>query len=133
MAKLGRTSTKVDKPQPLVGKELLEKVRQLSGSKSSKAEACGYYIITKAGVRRVKLLAFMNALLEAEGILKDKEVKGNGRIGKVASYKASVQRNGNLLIGSAYTKQLNLEPGDEFEISLGRRDIRLTRVMNEDN
>jgi len=39
-----------------------------------------------------------------------------------------VQSNGNLLIGSAYTKQMNLQPGDEFEISLGRKHIRLKQI-----
>jgi hypothetical protein len=33
--------------------------------------------------------------------------------------------NGNLLIGKAYTAQLGLQPGDPFQIQLGRRQIRL--------
>lgn len=33
--------------------------------------------------------------------------------------------NGNLLVGKAYTTQLGLQPGDVFEIKLGRRQIRL--------
>jgi hypothetical protein len=36
-----------------------------------------------------------------------------------------VQFNGNLLVGKAYTAQLGLEPGDEFEIKLGRKQIKL--------
>ena len=36
-----------------------------------------------------------------------------------------VQGNGNLLIGKAYTCTLNLEPGDEFDIKLGKKAIRL--------
>ena len=38
---------------------------------------------------------------------------------------ATVQGNGNLLIGKAYTALLELNPGDEFEIKLGRKQIRL--------
>jgi len=38
---------------------------------------------------------------------------------------ATVQGNGNLLIGKAYTAMLNLKPGDEFEIKLGRKQIKL--------
>ena len=38
---------------------------------------------------------------------------------------AKVQGNGNLLIGKAYTAMLNLEPGDEFDIKLGKKAIRL--------
>ena len=37
---------------------------------------------------------------------------------------ATVQGNGNLLIGKAYTAQLGLQPGDPFQIQLGRRQIR---------
>jgi len=39
-----------------------------------------------------------------------------------------VQSNGNLLIGSAYTTQLGLKPGDEFEITLGRKHIHLKQL-----
>ena len=33
--------------------------------------------------------------------------------------------NGNLLVGKAYTAQLGLQPGDPFQIQLGRRQIKL--------
>lgn len=52
--------------------------------------------------------------------------------GRSASYRITVQSNGNLLIGSAYTKQMGLKPGDEFEISLGRKHIRLTQLGSGD-
>ena len=52
--------------------------------------------------------------------------------GRSASYRISVQSNGNLLIGSAYTKQMGLEPGDEFIITLGKKHIRLKQVDPED-
>jgi len=38
---------------------------------------------------------------------------------------ATVQGNGNLLVGKAYTAMLGLQPGDEFEIKLGRKQVRL--------
>ena len=41
------------------------------------------------------------------------------------SYTAKVQGNGNLLIGKAYTAMLDLHPGDEFDIKLGKKAIRL--------
>jgi hypothetical protein len=43
-----------------------------------------------------------------------------------------VQSNGNLLIGAAYTKQMELRPGDEFEISLGRKHIHLKQLDREE-
>ena len=36
--------------------------------------------------------------------------------------------NGNLLVGSAYTTQLGLQPGDEFEIKLSNKQIPLVPV-----
>jgi bifunctional DNA-binding transcriptional regulator/antitoxin component of YhaV-PrlF toxin-antitoxin module len=48
-----------------------------------------------------------------------------GKAGRSLSYVATVQGNGNLLIGKAYSALLDLKPGDEFEIKLGRKQIRL--------
>ena len=50
---------------------------------------------------------------------------GIGKGGRKLSYVATVQGNGNLLIGKAYTALLDLKAGDEFEIKLGRKQIRL--------
>ncbi|HIK46382.1 MAG TPA: AbrB family transcriptional regulator [Leptolyngbyaceae cyanobacterium M65_K2018_010] len=120
------TNTKV---KPLTGPELVQKVKELESlSKEEKAKACGYYSLTPSGKPRVNMMKFMNALIEAEGIHLDSNQNGNGRGGRSASYKITVQSNGNLLIGSAYTKQMGLKPGDEFEISLGRKHIRLTQL-----
>ena len=115
--------------EPLTGKALLKKVKELEqASKEEKAKACGYYTTTKKGVARVNMMKFLNALIEAEGIQLDSTQTANGRGGRSASYRITVQANGNLLIGSAYTKQMGLQPGDEFEISLGRKHIRLKQI-----
>ena len=55
-------------------------------------------------------------------------IGGVGKGGRKLSYVATVQGNGNLLIGKAYTALLDLKPGDEFEIKLGRKQIRLMPV-----
>ena len=113
----------------LKGKALLKKVEELEHlSKEEKAKTCGYYTVTKQGVTRVNMMKFLNALIEAKGIQIDSTQSGNGRGGRSASYRITVQSNGNLLIGSAYTKQMGLKPGDEFEITLGRKHIRLTQL-----
>ncbi len=115
--------------KPLIGEELLQKVKELDDlSKDDKAKACGYYSLTKAGSPRVNMMKFLNALIEAEGIQLDVAQNGNGRGGRSASYRITVQSNGNLLIGSTYTKQMGLKPGDEFEITLGRKHIRLKQL-----
>ncbi|MGB7379123.1 MAG: AbrB family transcriptional regulator, partial [Rivularia sp. (in: cyanobacteria)] len=79
----------------------------------------------------VNMMKFLNALIDAEGIQLDSSSGANGRGGRSASYRISVQSNGNLLIGSAYTKQMGLEPGDEFIITLGKKHIRLKQVDPE--
>ncbi|BAY30469.1 hypothetical protein NIES37_25600 [Tolypothrix tenuis PCC 7101] len=124
---------KQKKIEPLVGEDLLKKVKELENeSKEEKAKKCGYYTVTKNGIERVNMMKFLNALIDAEGIQLDSSPSANGRGGRSASYRISVQSNGNLLIGSAYTKQMNLKPGDEFLITLGKKHIRLRQVDPED-
>jgi hypothetical protein len=117
------------KIEPLTGEALLKKVKELESlSKEEKAKECGYYTITKNGIERVNMMKFLNALIDAEGIELDSTSNTNGRGGRSASYRISVQSNHNLLIGSAYTKQMGLEPGDEFEITLGKKHIHLKQL-----
>ncbi len=124
--------SKSNQPEPLTGQALLDKVKDLGNlSKEEKARECGYYTQTKNGVERVNMMKFLNALIDAEGIELDSTSSGQGRGGRSASYRISVQSNHNLLIGSAYTKKMGLEPGDEFEITLGRKHIHL-RQLGED-
>lgn len=127
--------TKKVETAPLSGAELVEKVKELGNlSKEEKARACGYYTVTKDGLERVNMMKFYNALLAADdGIELDNKHPLNGRGGRSASYRISVQSNGNLLIGSAYTKQMDLEPGDEFTITLGRKHIHLKQVTDDDD
>ncbi len=125
--------SKKKKIEPLTGEALLKKVKELENlSKEEKARECGYYTVTKNGVERVNMMKFLNALIDAEGIELDGKQNANGRGGRSASYRISVQSNGNLLIGSAYTKQMELKPGDEFEISLGRKHIHLKQIDQDE-
>ena len=125
--------TKNKQSIPLTGQALVNKVRQLeSHSREDKAKACGYYTETKKGLKRVNMMKFLNALIDAEGIDLDISSNGKGKGGRSASYRISVQNNYNLLIGAAYTKQMGLEPGTEFEIVLGRKHIRLEQIGFED-
>lgn len=124
---------KQKKIEPLVGEDLLRKVKELENlSKEEKAKQCGYYTVTKNGIERVNMMKFLNALIDAEGIQLDTSPSANGRGGRSASYRISVQSNGNLLIGSAYTKQMGLQAGDEFIITLGKKHIRLRQVDSDE-
>ena len=109
----------------LTGSELLIKVKELGDAgKSEIVRACGYVSTKKDGAERLNFTAFYEALLDAKGV----EIGVSSKLGKAGrklSYVATVQGNGNLLVGKAYTAMLDLHPGDEFEIKLGRTQIRL--------
>jgi hypothetical protein len=80
----------------LIGTELLAKVKELGdASKSDLVRSAGYVSTKKDGTERLNFTA------------------------------TKIQFNGNLLVGKAYTAQLGLKPGDEFEIKLGRKQIQL--------
>ena len=114
----------------LTGSDLLAKVKELGDiSKSDLVRACGYVSTKKNGSERLNFTAFYEALLEAKGVsLGDTGSAGIGKGGRKLSYIATVQGNGNLLIGKAYTALLDLKAGDEFEIKLGRKQIRLLPI-----
>ena len=118
----------------LTGSDLLNKVKDLGDvSKSDLVRVCGYVSHKKDGSERLNFTAFYEALLDAKGVsLGSGGVGGVGKGGRKLSYVATVQGNGNLLIGKAYTALLDLTPGDEFEIKLGRKQIRLTPVGESD-
>ena len=119
----------VQEIKPLEGEALINKIKEMpTSSKEEKAKACGYYSVTKNGLERVNMMKFLNALLDAEEISFLSRSDEHGHVGRSASYRITVQSNGNLLIGSAYTKQLGLKPGDEFSINLGRKHIKLVSL-----
>jgi len=120
--------------KPMTGTDLVDQVKQLNNlTREEKAKACGYVAVEKDGSERIKTIAFLNALLDAEGIdLGSQSSHENGRRGRKLSYRISVQSNGNLLVGRAYTQALELEPGDEFEVSVGRKHIHLNKVTESD-
>ena len=118
----------------LTGSDLLAKVKELGDvSKTDLAKGCGYIVTKKDGSEQVKFTQFYEALLEAKGLsFSTGGSAGIGKGGRKLSYIATVQGNGNLLIGKAYTAMLELNPGDEFEIKLGRKQIRLIPVGGTD-
>ncbi|QVL53384.1 MAG: AbrB family transcriptional regulator [Cyanobium sp. M30B3] len=110
----------------LTGSDLLAKVKELGdASKSELVRQCGYVSTKKDGSERLNFTAFYEALLEAKGMSLGEGGKDRGKAGRGLSYMAKVHFNGNLMVGKAYTDQLGLKPGDEFEIKLGRKQIQL--------
>ena len=116
------------------GADLLNKVKELGDvSKSDLARACGYVSTKKDGGERLNFTALYEALLDAKGVnLGIGGTAGIGKGGRMLSYVATVQDNGNLLIEKAYTAMLDLKTGDEFEIKLGRKQIRFVPMGGTD-
>ena len=111
----------------LTGSELLAKFKEVEGlNESEQCRACGYVTTKRNGEPRLNYTAYYKALLEAKGMKmggrKDPSV---GKGGRKLSNIATVQGNGNLLIGKAYTSLLDLKPGDKYKIKLGKKQIRL--------
>ena len=112
----------------LTGPELLSKVKELGDvSKSELVRECGYLSTKKDGSERLNFTAFYEALLNAKGVNlgTDSDGRSTGKGGRKLSYTTKIQFNGNLMVGKAYTAMLDLKPGDEFEIKLGRKQIKL--------
>jgi len=119
---------------PLAGADLLAKVKEMSeASKSELVRAAGYLSTKKDGSERLNFTAFYEALLEAKGISVGNGIgAGKGKADRSLGIITKIQFNGNLMVGKAYTDLLDLKPGDEFEIKLGRKVIRLVPVGGSD-
>lgn len=113
---------------PLTGKALLQKVKELSHlPRRETAKRCGYYTVTKNDQTRVNLTDFYDAVLAAKGVPLDPEGTKDGR-GREPTYRVSVHKNGQIVIGATYTQAMGLKSGDEFEIKLGYKHIHLKQV-----
>jgi len=118
---------------PLKGRALLQKVKELSQlPRRETALRCGYYSTSRNGQVRVNLTDFYDAVLEAKGIPLDPDGAKDGR-GREPTYKVSVHRNGQIVIGSTYTSEMGLQPGDEFEIKLGYKHIHLKQIEDSED
>lgn len=116
---------------PLTGKALLQKVKELSHlPRRETAKRCGYYTTTKNDQTRVNLTDFYDAVLAAKGVPLDPEGTKDGR-GREPTYRVSVHKNGQIVIGATYTLAMGLKPGDEFEIKLGYKHIHLKQVDSD--
>jgi len=117
----------------LTGKALLQKVKELSHlPRRETAKRCGYYTVTKDNQTRVNLTDFYDAVLAAKGVPLDPEGSKDGR-GREPTYRVSVHKNGQIVIGSTYTQAMGLKEGDKFEIKLGYKHIHLKQLDEEGN
>ncbi len=118
--------------EQLTGKPLLQKIKSSNLPKRELAKECGYFSISKDGEVRVNLGDFYDAVLAAKGIALEPKSEKEGR-GREATYRVTVHQNGQIVIGSSYTQSMGLKPGDEFEIKLGYKHIRLIQIDDRKN
>jgi hypothetical protein len=112
----------------LTGADLLALVKEMpEASKSDLVRAAGYVSIKKDGTERINFTAFYEALLNAKGFDFGANT-GGGRPGRQLSYGTKVQFNGNLMVGRAYVAQMGFNPGDEFQIKLGKNKRQIVLV-----
>jgi hypothetical protein len=114
----------------LVGAELLKRVHELGGiSKADLVRGCGYAGVTKDGGERLNYAAFYEELLSAAKVV-DLSTTSSAR-GRTLSNIATVQGNGNLLIGKAYVRNAGFAPGDQFAIKFDDEQAVLTFIHEE--
>ena len=115
----------------LVGEELLNKARALSNRPEDEiARGCGY--VGPSG--RLLRKSFYRALVEAKGYkLPSSSGNSSGPRGRQADFRTRVHGNGNLLIGHAYTRRLDLVPGQEFKIELNKDSGTITLLPLEES
>ena len=66
--------------------------------------------------------------MDGVGIIHRQNKDGRGR---EPTFRVSVHKNGQIVIGSTYTRSMGLSEGDEFEIKLGYKHIHLIQLSND--
>ena len=116
----------------LVGKELLDKARSLSNRPEDDiARGCGYVGPSGRLLKKSFYRALVEAKAESQGwhLPKNSSSSSTGGVrGRQAEFRTRVHGNGNLLIGHAYTRRLDLVPGQEFKIELNKDSGTITLV-----
>ncbi len=118
----------MEKPKPLTGKALLQRLKDIGPTtRKEAARLCGYYRITTSGELKVDLSRFYSAIIKARGVeLEPEHGADNHNVrGRSPSYRVTVHQNGQIVIGAAYTKAMHLKPGDTFLIKRGYKHIHL--------
>ena len=102
---------------PLTGQALLDKKAQL-GPKASKTDlvrACGYVTTKKDGTERLNFTGFYEALLAAKG---ETFASTSGGAKRALGYRGTVNKAGQIVIGTSYVTQAGLKPGDTFQLKV---------------
>lgn len=116
-----------DQRMALTGAALLKCVKENEGmGRVALAREAGYVRVNKKGEEVADIGKFYNALFDAQGL--QLASKRGCRLSNTRSYETTVHASGILLIGKAYTKEADLEPGDVFRIKPSPGKIELELV-----
>ncbi len=117
--------------KPLTGRALLQKLKECAHLPiREQARQCGYLSRTKSSSgahEKANLVDFYQAQVEARGHILEPKTHRDRR-GREPANRVTVHKNGQIVIGVAYTQMMGLQPGDEFEIKLGYKHIRLNQL-----
>jgi len=126
-----RSEQGVDVVKPLTGRALLQKLKECAHLPiREQARRCGYLSRAKSpdgGHEKANLVDFYQAQVEARGHILEPKTQRDRR-GREPANRVTVHKNGQIVIGVAYTQMMGLAPGDEFEIKLGYKHIRLNQL-----
>lgn len=96
----------------LTGSELKAKITSLGQvDEATAATECGY--VSPEG--KVKMTAFKNAVLEANGLAFAKPAKAKGK-GKPLSFCVTASKSGSVVLAGGYGALLGIEPGGKVNI-----------------
>lgn len=113
--------------KPLTGAELLAHHKGFDGSIKDAARAAGYVKVKADGGERVSLSGYRNALLAASGVEPlGGAAKASGASGRPLSYRATVLRQGHVVLGAPYLVQAGLGHGDQVEIKVSKGRVLLS-------
>lgn len=116
--------------EPLTGQELLSFIQEHPDlPKDELMEATGYFSEKPDGTKSLKFMDFYQNLIEAKGISIAPAKSGRGR---TLPYTASVQKNGNIILGAGYITKYGFSPGDAFKIDAQPGSIRLIPSKTEE-
>lgn len=116
--------------RPLTGKVLLKRIEELKGLDipfREKAKLCGYYRVVNGKIQ-AKVNECFRAILVAQGLESEDINKTRRPTAYDADYAVCVHKNGNIVIGKAYTQRMGIQPGQRFQIKPGHKRISLICV-----
>lgn len=113
--------------EPLTGKALLDFIQKNPDMpKDELVESTGYFTEKPDGGKSLRYMDFYQHLLEAKGVSLA-PAKSPSR-GRSLPYVASVQKNGNIILGAGYITRYGFKPGDSFRIETRQGSIKLVPV-----